>query len=168
MSVDLNGLKTNIKSILDGANTTTGSPIDLSANMTTRIKQILSIDVKKIPIQPSFFPCVTMFFGAKQISLQDISNNLLTGRRRAKIDMSVVGLVWIDNMSSANFELKDLADNECENLMENVEHVLRLDATLGGLALHCYPNTVTYHNFPISEDANMRAGIMNFQITVQY
>ncbi len=169
MSVlNLNGLKVNVKSILDTANMVGGNPIDLSNGLITRVQKVLTVNVSKLPIQASLFPCVTMFFEAKKIVNTDIAKNLILGRRMADIDLKIVGLVWIDNMSTAGFELEDLADNECENLMENLEQVLRLDATLGGLALHAYPSDTTYHSFPVAEQAHMRAGIMNFKIKALY
>lgn len=166
--VALTSIKSSIQSALETANTTTGSPIDLSDSLTSRVQKVLQINVDRIPIQPSFYPCITMFYDGKAISLQDIAGSLLTGRRRAEIDLKVVGIVWIDNMNTANFEYKDLADNECEQLMENIEQVLRNDPTLGGNALWSKSTDVTYHSYQVSEDAHMRAGILNHRITVQY
>ena len=164
----LTALKTSLQSILDTANTTTGSPIDLSLDLVNRVKQVLQINPERIPIQPSYFPYVTMFYDSKSVELQDIAGSMLAGRRRAEIDLSIVGVVWIDNMNTANFQYKDLADNECETLMENIEQVLRSDPTLGGNALWSKTVSVTYHNFPVSEGAHMRAGVMTHRITVMY
>lgn len=166
--VDLSGIKTEVKSILDTANTTTGSPIDLSDSLTSRIRQVLQINIEKMPIQPTFFPCVTMFYDSKKIELQDIGATMLSGRRRADIDLKIVGLVWIDNMNTANFQYKDLADNECEQLMENVEQVLRNDPTLNGKCVWSKSTDTSFHTFPVSEDSHMRAGIMTYKITAMY
>ena len=161
-------IKTAVQSILETANTTTGSPIDLSDALAARVKKVLQINVEKIPIQPSFFPCLTMFYEAKTINLLDMAGSMLDGRRRADVNLKIVGLVWIDNMNSASFELKDLADNEIEQLMENAEQVLRKDPTLNGNALWSKSTDVTYHNYAVSEDAHMRAGIMSFTVSVLY
>lgn len=166
--VALTSIKSSLQSALETANTTTGSPIDLSDSLTTRVQKVLQINVDRIPIQPSFYPCITMFYDGKAITLQDIAGSMLTGRRRAEIDLKVVGIVWIDNMNTSNFEYKDLADNECEQLMENIEQVLRSDPTLGGNALWSKSTDVTYHSYQVSEEAHMRAGILNHRITVQY
>jgi hypothetical protein len=109
-----------------------------------------------------------MFYDSKNVSLQDMAGSMLVGRRRAEVDLSIVGLVWIDNMNTSNFQYKDLADNECELLMENIEQILRADPTLEGNALWSKTVAVTYHNFRISEDSHMRAGVMTHRITVQY
>ncbi len=166
--VPLTSLKSSVQSILETANTTTGSPIDLSDGLVSRVQKVLQINVERIPIQPSFYPCITMFYDGKQVTLQDIAGSMLTGRRRAEIDLKIVGIVWIDNMNTANFEYKDLADNECEQLMENIEQVLRTDPTLGGNALWSKTTDISFHSYVISEEAHMRAGIMNYKITAQY
>lgn len=165
----LTAIKTSVQSILDTANTTTGSPIDLSLDLVTRVQQVYQVNPERIRLaQPSKLPYITMFYDSKNVELQDIAGNMLMGRRRADIDLTIVGFVWIDNMNTANFQYKDLADNECETLMENVEQVLRSDPTLGGNALWSKTVAVTYHNFPVSEDAHMRAGVMTHRITVMY
>jgi len=167
--IALSTIKSSVQSILDTANTTTGSPIDLSASLTSRIRQVLQINVELMPQpQPSFYPCVTMFYDSKQVTLQDIAGSMLTGRRRAEIDLKIVGIVWIDNMNTTNFQYKDLADNECEQLMENIEQVLRNDPTLGGNALWSRTVDCSYHNYPVSESSHMRAGVMTHKIAVMY
>ena len=166
--VDLKNIKGAIKSILDTANVAMASPVDLSANMTNRVRKVLTLNVEKIEVQPSFFPCVTCFYKGKQVELYDIGKNQTIGRRKGIIDLTVVGIVWIDNMSTSGFEITDLADNECEYLMENIEEILRANPTLNGYCLTSHPTSVTYHNFTFSEDAHMRAGIMNLEIRTHY
>lgn len=165
---DLPGLKAAVKTLLDGANTTTGSPIDLSQSLADRVKQVLQINVEKMPIQPSFFPYVTMFYESKQIELSDTAARQLNGRRTGLAELKIVGCVWIDDMNTANYDIKDLADNECELLMENVEQVLRSDPTMAGKCLSSHPTAVTYHNFRNQEGAHLRAGIMNLRVRFFY
>jgi hypothetical protein len=166
---DLPGIKTAIQTILEDANTTTGSPIDLSDSLTSRVKKVLQINPQTMSQpQPSFFPCITMFYDAKDIQQQDIAASQLNGRMRGEIDIKIVGFVWIDNINTANFQYKDLADNECEQLMENIEQVLRSDPTLGGKAISARAVNVTYHTYPAAEDAHMRAGILTYKIRTQY
>lgn len=169
--IALNTIKTQIQTILSDANTTTGSPIDLSQNLSTnagRVKQVLTVNPERIPLQASFCPYVTMFYDAKNIELKDIMKDMLTGRRMAEIDLKIVATVWNDDMNTANFSLKDLADNDCENLMENIEHLMRANPTINGNVLQCHATDVTYHSYPVSESAHMRAGIMNLKIKVLY
>src|SRR5436189_3416926 len=105
--VPLSTIKSATQTILENANTTTGSPIDLSGSMVNRIRQVLQVNVEKIPIQPSFFPCITMFYESKNIQLLDIAANMINGRRRAEVDLKIIGIVWIDNMNTTNFQYKD-------------------------------------------------------------
>ena len=165
--IPMGTIKSTIKSLLDTANTTTGSPIDLSDGLVNRVQKVLEVNVDRIPIQPSFFPCITMFVESKVVTLQDIAKNMLTGRRKAEVDLKVVGIIWLDDINTTNFELKDLADNECEQLMENVEQVLRSDPTIGGKADWSKATDVTYHNV-LDEDAHFRTGILNYSISVYY
>lgn len=166
-TVDLNGIKLAIKTQLDTANTATGDPIDLSQSMAKRVVSILRVQPEKIPIQPSQYPCVTMFYSAKQVRLDTIAKSMLLGRRIADIELTLVGFVWQDTGVQTK-ETEDLADNEVENLMENVEGVLRNEPTLGGKCLHSYVSGTTYHKFPVAEGAHMRAGVTSFKIKVQY
>ena len=165
---DLSGIKSAVQTILETANIVGGNPIDLSDTMTDRVKKVLQVNMEKIPIQPSFFPCITMFIDNKEVSLLDLAGSMLTARRRGEIDLKIVGVVWIDNMNTSNFEYKDLADNECEKLMENIEQVLRVDPTLAGKALWSKTTSVAYGNYPVSEQTHMRAGLMTYKIMVQY
>jgi hypothetical protein len=164
----MSALKSSVQTILEGANTTTGSPIDLSDSMVNRVRQVVQINVEMMPIQPSFFPAITMFYDTKIVTLQDMAGNMLTGRRRAEVDMKIAGIVWIDNMNTTNFQYKDLADNECEQLMENIEQVLRKDPTLEGNATWSKTTDISYHNFGFREESHMRAGIMTYKISVIY
>jgi hypothetical protein len=166
--VPLSTIKTSLQDILEDANTTTGSPIDLSDSLTDRVREVLQINVERLPIQPSFYPCITMFYDKKDVELLDMAANMLNGRRRAEIDLKIVGFVWIDNMNASNYNLKDLADNEIEQLMENIEQVLRSDPTLQGNVTWSKTVDVQYHTYPISEDAHMRAGEMTHRISVIY
>jgi hypothetical protein len=167
--VDLSGIKNAVQNILETANTTTGSPIDLSDSLTHRVQKVLQINVESMPQpQPSYFPFITMFFDSKEVVQQDIAASKLNGRMRGDLDLKVVGFVWVDNMNTANFGKKDLADNECEQLMENIEQVLRSDPSLAGKAINSKTEAVSYHSYPVSEGAHMRAGVMTFKIRTMY
>ena len=63
--VDLNGIKSTLKTLFDTANTTTASPVDLSNNMTQRVKRVLTVNPEQIPPQASFFPFVTSYITSK-------------------------------------------------------------------------------------------------------
>ena len=65
--VDIDGIKTQIKSILDTANTTTASPIDLSAGLRRRVQKVLKIHPLKIYTEPVLFPWVSMYIESKEI-----------------------------------------------------------------------------------------------------
>jgi hypothetical protein len=168
--VDIKAIKLAIKTLLDNANVNTQNPY-LSTNMAKSVKKVLTINVSRIPLQASYYPCATIFTTGKDIELSDISKNQLVGKRKGLMDFTVVGLVWYNNMSSANANIADDADSECEFLMENIEQVLRTDPTLGGTVLTSKPLRVTYHDMKLhntSEDSYMRCGIMTLQVRLHY
>jgi hypothetical protein len=166
--IDLDGIKNSIKSILETANTTTGSPIDLSSSMVKRVNKILTLNPERIPIQPSFFPAITVFYQGKDVRVADMAVNLLNAKQRATIKAKILGIVWLDDINTANFQYADPADNECENLMENIEQVLRSDPTLQGKAMWARVTAAEYFNVNLGEDAHFRTGVIDFEIMVQY
>lgn len=166
--IDLDGIKTAIKTILETANTTTGSPIDLSLSMVNRVNKVLTLNPERIPIQPSFFPAITVFYQGKDVQPADMAVNGLNAKYRARIKAKILGIVWLDDINTANFQYTDLADNECENLMENIEQVLKSDLTLQGKALWSQVRSVEYFNVNLGEDAHFRTGVIDFEIMVQY
>lgn len=164
MSVDLNQLKESIQGIFETANTTTASR-DLSSGLERRVQKVLKVNPARIPIQASFYPCVTIYIDSKSIQIQDIARTQLNAKRRADIDVKIVGAVWNSNNLLKD---EDPADDDCESLMENIEEILRGDPTVSGQVTWSFPTNVTYHQLPIDEETHLRAGFLNFRGTVFY
>lgn len=164
MSIDLNNLKEQIQTILQTANTTTATR-DLSNGLETRVQRVLKVNPSRIPIQSTWHPFVTIFIDSKDIELTDFANNQLTARRKSTIDVKIVGAVW--NSSIVDAEL-DPADEDCEDLMENIEEIMRSNSTIAGVVTWSYPTSVTYHNANIEEGVHIRAGILNLRGVVYY
>lgn len=165
MSINLNNLKEQIQTLFQTANTTTASPLDLSSGLTTRVVRVLKVNPNRVPVQASWYPFVTMFIKNKDISSPDFARDQLTAKRVGKIDIKIVGAVI--NTSISDPEV-DQADEDCEDLMENIEQVLRANPTLGGVATWSFPTGVTYHDSQLDEETLIRAGILNLQATVFY
>jgi hypothetical protein len=164
MSFDLNNLKEQIQGIFQTANTTTATR-DLSSGLESRVQRVLKVNPARIPIQASWYPYVTIYIDDKEISAQGMVKNQLTARRQGKIDIKIIGAVW---NSTVTDEEIDPADEDCEDLMENIEEILRANPTLEGVVTWQFPNLVTYHSAPVDEDAHIRAGILNLEATVFY
>ena len=164
MAIDLNGIKTQLKSILDTANTTTAT-YDLSTGMDKRVQKVLKVNPLKIPIQPSFFPYVTCYTDNKDIELDTIAKNQLTGRRQADISLQVIGAVWDSIISDP---LLDDADEECERLMENIEEIIRRDFTLNDTVKWTKPESTSFHSLPLDEQTSMRVGALTLNCKVFY
>jgi hypothetical protein len=163
--VAISTIKTAIQSILLGANTTTASP-DLSYNLidSKRINQVLKVNVEKILPQPSFFPCVTVFLDTKKTEMLSMGKNGATAKRKAILDFKVVGIIYEDNYTS---NLTEPVDEDINQLMENVEEILRANPTLNSNVLNAMPTGISYYNLP-EEQTNFRIGIMDFEVTTLY
>lgn len=164
---DLNGIKSAIQTILTAANTTTASPVYLSnglANSVT-VKQILKTHPENIRPQASFFPLVTCFIPEKAIINEAMAGGQLNNRRRATVDVKVVGAIWNQNFTSAD---TDPADEDIATLMENVELALRADSTLGGKVNWQRPNGCKYYSTLINEQTHLRSGVLSLQCEIFY
>jgi hypothetical protein len=164
-TINISNIKENVRFVLDQANTTTGSPIDLSSGLTTRVKQVMKVNPEKIKVDVNSYPCVTIFTNDKTIELKTIAKDQATGKRKCEMTFTVVGMVWNDLTSDYR---EDSADEDCEILMENVENVLRSYDTLGNVVAWQFPDKVTYHSVPYSEDAHFRVGVMDLKATIYY
>lgn len=163
--VDLKSIKDQIKIILDNCNVVGGDPIDLSSDLTQRVKKILTVNPEMIPIQASFFPCVTCYIDSKSYRLSDISVNQINARRNSNISIKIVGSIWNHNMTSP---LEDPADNDINYLMENIELILRSNHTLNGKVLWQKPLDISYYIAQIEEQTHLRAGILTLEASVFY
>jgi hypothetical protein len=164
MSIDLNNLKEQIQTIFEAANTTTASR-DLSSGLETRVQRVLKVNPARIPVQASWYPFVTIFIDNKSIIQDGIVKDQLTAKRRAKVDIKVIGAVWNSTVSD---DETDSADEDCEDLMENIEEILRANSTLSGVATWSFPTNITYHSASLDEETHIRAGILNLEATIFY
>ena len=162
---DLNGIKTELKSIFDTCNTTTASPIDLSSNLTKRVNKILTVNPEQIPPQASYFPFVTCYVSSKTIEQSSINGDQLNGKRKAEVTLDVVGAVFNQNQLSTT---SDPADTDINNLMENIEQVLRGYPNLNGKVLWQKPSDVTYFTSIINAQNHIRAGVMKLTAMIYY
>jgi hypothetical protein len=165
VAIDLNGIKSAIKNVLDTANDT-GAAYDLSAGMSKRVQRVLKVNPLNVPMQASFYPFVTVFVQRKTINLDTMAGDQLKGRRTAEISFSVVGSVWEQTVPNVD-EVK--ADNQIEMLMENIEEVIRRDYKLNNTVLWSRPSSIEYHSYPMRDDsAHLRIGELNLLCKVQY
>ena len=162
--IDLNGIKNQLRTIFNTANTTTAST-DLSSGLESRVQQVLTVNPSRIPIQSTWYPYVTVYLDAKDIEEQTINKNQVNGKRRAELDIKIVGAVWNSTVSD---ETKDDASDDAESLMENIEEILRSNTDIGALVNWSFPTGVTYHNLKLEGRSSIRAGIMNYRAIKVY
>jgi hypothetical protein len=163
-TLDINAIKEYIRYVLSTANTVGGSPLDLSNNMDKRVKAVLKINPDKIRPDASVVPCVTVFTSQKNIELRTIAKDQVNGKRKAELILTIVGIVWND--FTADFR-EDPADEDLENLMENIEAILRHYGSLDNNATWQFPTGVTYHSAR-DEKAHYRIGAMDLKVTAYY
>jgi len=165
--VDIANIKTQIKSILDSANTTTGTPIDLSNGLDTRVQQVMKINPAKIYSDPGSFPFVSVFADSKTIEQQTMGHkgNQRSALRRGDLVLNVVCAVQEPLIESVK---ADEADENVEQLMENIEEILRSNVDLNGSCNWAIPEDVTYQDAPWDEQTIVRGAIMTLNCTVWY
>jgi hypothetical protein len=162
--IDLNNIKERIRTIFNTANTTTAS-VDLSASMTNRVNRVLKLNPLRLPIQASLYPLVTVFIDQKTMESATIARSQTDGKRRCTVSIKVVGAVWNANITDIN---EDPADEDLENLMENAEQILRNNPDINSTVTWAVPESCTYHETEMGEDAHLRAAILTLNGTVFY
>jgi len=165
MAIDLSGIKTAFKTILDAANDTAAA-YDLSAGLTNRVQKVLKVNPAKIPVDATYYPYVSIYMDRKPIELDTIAKDQLVGRRMSDLQFQIIGAVWEINTADA---FTDDADEQIEKLMENVEEVIRRNHRLNNTVLWTRPQETTYHTGLIpDEEAHLRIGVMTLIARIQY
>jgi len=167
MAVDLNGILTNIQSLLQTNNTTTSTVVDLSNGLETRLRQnaIMKIHPQMIRPGADLVPFVTCYIVKKEMEDGTIAKNKLSIQRQATVSLEIVGAVWNDDYNSVN---QDPADAEIHTLMENIEHILRSDDTLSSVVKWHVPRECSYYDQRIDEEAHLRTGFLRIEAKVFY
>lgn len=162
--VDLNNILDQIKYVFTVSNTTTASPIDLSSNLSTRVQYIGTLHPEKIPLQASFYPFVTCYVTSKDIETKTIAVNQLRGKRKAVVNIDIVGAVFNTTITDST---KDNSDRDCNYLMENLEYCLRAYETLNSATTWQFGTQVNYYD-SVSEQGYLRAGIFSLKGSIYY
>jgi hypothetical protein len=162
---DLNGILTNIKAILDAANTTTGSPIDLSSSLSDRVQTVMTLNPSLIKPEAEKFPLVTAFVTGKQIIRDPMAKGSANVKREAEIAIDIVGGVWNDTFVSST---ADPADLDIHYLMESVELILRSNETLSGAVNWLKFDAVEYYDVSLREDSHLRSGVLSLKAKIFY
>lgn len=164
---DIIGIRGEIKSILDTANTTTASPIYLSNNMSRKIQSVYEINpsILTSDFALATYPFVSVYARSKTDINGGIATNQLTASRLADFEFNIAGVIWNDNVTD---NLKDEAQDECIYLMENIELILRANDRLSNKVLWQRPSNVNYYSVNYTEDSHMRAGVMTVNCKLQY
>lgn len=164
--LDLAGIKTEIKNVLDGANSAGASPVDLSNSMNDRVQKVFTKNPNLLfHIQSSQYPWVTIWTEDKSNFQDTMSRTQLGAKRVCDVSINIAGAVYEDNILNADL---DEAQDQIEELMENVEYILRSNDTFNGKVLHHSPQALSYGELPMSEDAHLRLGVLTIQCKVHY
>lgn len=163
----LNDVKEYIQTMMIAANTTTGTPIDLSHGLSNakRVQTVWKIHPEMILPQASLFPLVTCYIDSKDIARMDIAKTQLASKRRAKIKVKIVGSLWNNNFATAD---EDPADEDINHLMENIELIMRGDPSLSGVVNWQLANGCRYYTSILDEQTHLRSGILDLDCEIFY
>ena|SRR3990167_251252 len=167
-TVDLNAMLENLQTALEAANTTTASPIDLSSSLSTssgRVKQIYKVHPNRIRPEGNLMPFVTCYIKGKQMQDQTFAKSQLNIKRKAVVNLDVVGAIWNTSFASAD---EDPADKDIHILMENIELALRGSENLTASVQWQMADGVEYYDTALDEQTNLRCGILSLKATVYY
>lgn len=162
---DLNGIKDELISLFTTANTVGASPVDLSDGLNKRIQKVLGVRPDLLPIQASFYPCVTCYIDAKEVTGSDIARDQLSAKRQAEVRFDIVGII---SDSKITDKTRDLASDDINRLMENIELILRSSPNLNGKVLWQAPQTCQYFAGSLDSQTQVRAGILSVKARVYY
>lgn len=165
--VNLTGIKEAIRAHLETCNaTTTAQPVYLSNGMTKPIAKVYKVHPDYITIQNSHLNCVTCYITGKTIVRDDIAGSQLNSKRRATIDIDVIGMVFNQNIALVT---EDPADEDINKLMENIELAMRAATAtnITGLINFQVPSGITYYT-QMNAQTHLRAGILSLKATVHY
>lgn len=168
-TVPIATIKEQIRYVLAVNNTSTGAPTqDLSENLSRRVQSVMKINPELIPFyNDNVIPAVTVFTDSKSpIEQTGIMKSGLSGKRKAELNFNIVGMVYAPNWIGD--KTNDVADDEIEYLMENVERVLRAYDELNGNVSWQFPTAVTYHSANFDEESHFRVGVMDLKVTLHY
>lgn len=166
-TLDIDSIKSDILTILEQANTTTASPVDLSQNLVNRrVVGFYKQNPERINAQLSQYPAVFVFVTGKEIELKGMVKNQMTAKREAKLELHIAGVLW---NSLTPDEKADPADKDLEILMENIELTMRAYPDINGTITWQQPKGgVTYHTLGYDEQTHMRAGLITFEVKQFY
>ena len=161
--VNIDGIKSAIKTILDTANTTTAA-VDLSGGMSTRVRQVSKVHPLRIAQQPSLIPCVTVTADRKSVKPLTIGNQS-NGIRESLFTLQIIGITYEPFFNDLT---EDQGAENTERLMENIEEILRNNITLSNTVAWCFPTQVEYDEIRYDEQTHLRAGIMSLDCKIHY
>jgi hypothetical protein len=148
--IDIATLKSAIKTQLDNNNTSTGAPIrDLSANLSKRVVRVVLMNPIDYRLQTPDMPAVCIYTDTKSPKNTSVGAVNQT-KREAMLRLTVCAINYNPNMVGAN-TFVDVASQDLEYLMENIEEILRQSPEISG-AKWLQMGDVTFHNAPADED----------------
>lgn len=163
--LDLNGVISAIRTILLTANTSGGSPIDLSANLTNRVSAINNYSPTYIEPGRDKMPAIHVWLESKDVSQKEVSINQVNGRREATLRMKVAGFVVMDTFLTQNI---NKSEEELRTLMENIERVLRSNDKFTNTVDRQRITNVTYFDLPYADSVAFKAAVMDIEARKLY
>lgn len=138
---------TAVYNALTAYNTTTASP-DLSANLTTRVRNVYKNDPAIVGLRGDIYPAVFVRVNRKSEDFAGLSATGPAGaRKRATVDYDVIGFYRKDGAYGTQAQVL----TELENLAGNIEGVFQQETTLSATAMWCQVTETNFYG-PFSND----------------
>lgn len=137
MAVDVLSIKNSLKNLLEKNNTNT-SNYDISTDLVSRVKKISSANSKKLPVLKLDYPVVFVELKNNKDSHIEMGN---TARRDTEISIDIVPVI---DYGMGTTEAQENSDDECFQLSQNIQYLLRNYITLSSTVDSCIIDNVDY------------------------
>lgn len=159
--VDYANIKNQVKAILEAANTSTATPLDLSNGLRDRPLLISMRHPAKVMADAPELPAVCMYYDQEDNVVETFAKDLSNANIRNDIELRIVSIVSFIDIGSTDVE----SDSECETLNSNVKEILRNNFTLNDAVKFSVPLRTTFFE-DISEENIIRAAEFTLKCTV--
>jgi hypothetical protein len=148
-----------IQNCLNNHNTTTASP-DLSAGLTTRVKNVVIDDPDVAAIQWDDLPAI---FIRMQNATEEAAGLGPTGpsgvRKTKEASIELIGMYMRDGAHTTS----RAHHTEVYRLAENLEGVFQAEFTLSGTAMWCHPAATNFGAFQLGEGTRVKGFVTNLR-----
>lgn len=158
---------TNITAVynaLIGYNTTT-AVVDLSANLTTRVKNVYLSDPAIVGLRGDIYPAIFVRVNSKKEEFDGLGATGPSGaRKRADVSYDVIGFYRKDGA----YIQQSTVLTQLERLARNIEGVFQQEVTLSSTALWCQVEETNFYGPFANDEMWIKAVVCNLKAAYQF